>query len=43
MLALKVLNYYFFVIEEEGDVVVSVTGPRKTFKVRRKEKNWVYG
>lgn len=29
---------FFGVIEEEGDVVVSVTGPRKAFKVRKKEK-----
>ncbi len=29
---------FFGVIDEEGDVVVSVTGPRKIVKVRRKEK-----
>ena len=29
---------FFGVIDEEGDVVVSVTGPRKTVKVRKKEK-----
>ena len=29
---------YFGVIDEEGDVVVSVTGPRKTVEVRKKEK-----
>ncbi len=29
---------FFGVIEEEGDVVVSVTGPRKAVKVRKKEK-----
>lgn len=29
---------FFGVIDGEGDVVVSVTGPRKTIKVRRKEK-----
>ena len=35
----KVAKLLFFgVIDEEGDVVVSVTGPRKTVKVRKKEK-----
>ena len=29
---------FFGVIDEEGDVVVSVTGPRKIVKVRKKEK-----
>ena len=29
---------FFGVIDEEGDVVVSVTGPRKTIEVRKKEK-----
>ena len=29
---------FFGVIDEEGDVVVSVTGPRKAVKVRKKEK-----
>ncbi len=29
---------FFGVIDEEGDVVVSVTGPRKSFKVRKKKK-----
>ena len=29
---------FFGVIDEEGDVVVSVTGPRKAIKVRKKEK-----
>ena len=29
---------FFGVIDEEGDVIVSVTGPRKIVKVRRKEK-----
>ena len=29
---------FFGVIDEEGDVVVSVTGPRKSVKVRKKEK-----
>ncbi|MAJ23941.1 MAG: hypothetical protein CMP36_00365 [Rickettsiales bacterium] len=29
---------FFGVIDEEGDVVVSVTGPRKTIKVRKKKK-----
>ena len=29
---------FFGVIDDEGDVVVSVTGPRKIVKVRRKEK-----
>ena len=29
---------FFGVIDEEGDVVVSVTGPRKKVKVRKKEK-----
>ena len=28
---------FFGVIDEEGDVVVSVTGPRKTIEVRKKE------
>ena len=29
---------FFGVIDDEGDVVVSVTGPRKTIEVRKKEK-----
>ena len=29
---------FFGVIDKEGDVVVSVTGPRKSIKVRKKEK-----
>ena len=29
---------FFGVIDDEGDIVVSVTGPRKTVKVRKKEK-----
>jgi uncharacterized protein (TIGR02186 family) len=29
---------FFGVIDEEGDVVVSVTGPRKSIRVRKKEK-----
>ena len=29
---------FFGVIDDEGDVVVSVTGPRETMNVRRKEK-----
>ena len=29
---------FFGVIDEEGDVVVSVTGPRKSIKVRKKKE-----
>ena len=31
---------FFGVIDDKGDVVVSVTGPRKTIRVRKKEKSF---
>ena len=32
---------FFGVIDDEGDVVVSVTGPRESIKVRKKERKFV--
>ena len=33
---------FFGVIDDEGDVVVSVTGPREAIKVRRKERKFLF-